>query len=167
MNFWSHISPSNKQKTILSAVVDPITGVVKCDPDQIKSEVENHVITVFQGSFEQVTAQLPQPVQSDHGYAQCPRASFPGRHPDHSYSVNPSPVLVNRDSSGTVESNPSGWLNSQFEVCELSCLEKVSSFFLFDTFIGLTFLNLDNFSFHILGGDEDEDIELRPRADNM
>ena len=48
-NFWSHISPSGKQFSDISAVVDPVSGVVKCDVDEVKSEVEKQLISVFKG----------------------------------------------------------------------------------------------------------------------
>ena len=53
-NFWSHVSASKKQSSDLSAVVDPISGVVKCGLDEIKSEVEKHLTGVFQGSFDKI-----------------------------------------------------------------------------------------------------------------
>ena len=119
-NFWSHVSPSGKQKTDLSAVVDPVSGVVKCDADEIRLEVEKHLTSVFQGSYEHIRDEPRIGKPSDHSYTQIPPASFPGTHPDHPYSRNPSPSLHNRDSSCSIGSNPSGWLNSSFKVAEVT-----------------------------------------------
>ena len=112
-NFWSYVSPSNKQKTVLSAVVNPLSGVVKCDIDEIRTEVENHLINVFEGSYDKVSTDLPSPDLSDHSYAQ-PQ--------DNSVPVNPS--LSNLDAGGSIETNPTGWLNSFFDLSEIQKIVK-------------------------------------------
>ena len=36
-SFWSYVSPSKKQSTDISAVINPSSGVLKCDHHEIKS----------------------------------------------------------------------------------------------------------------------------------
>ena len=100
-NFWSHVSPSKKQSTDLSAVVDPVSGVVKCGVDEIKTEVEKHLMSVFQGSFAKIPPTREYEVVIDHCYA-FDRPTIPGRLLDHGYSVDPSPSLPSLDSSGSL-----------------------------------------------------------------
>ena len=114
-NFWSHVSPSKKQSSDISAVIDPVSGVIKCDHDEIRTEVEKHLTTVFQGSFDKVVSSTS---------AKKPRSSLPGCLPDHTYSRNPSPCLPKHDSSATVESDPTGWLNSSFKAKDVKKIIK-------------------------------------------
>ena len=111
-NFWSYVSPSKKQSSDISAVIDPVSGMIKCHPDEIRTEVEKHLTKVFQGSFEKVVA--PSSSRPDHAYSRKPQDSLPGCLPDHTYSRNPSPCLPKQNSSASVESDPTGWLNSSF-----------------------------------------------------
>ena len=121
--FWSHVSPSKKQSSDLSAVVDPVSGVVKCGLDDIKTEVEKHLTTVFQGSFDKIPPTRAYEVIIDHSYG-FDRPSFPGTPLDHGYSVDPSPSLPSFDSSGTLERDPSTWLNKEFSVSEVKKILK-------------------------------------------
>ena len=121
--FWSHVSPSKKQATDLSAVVDPVSGVVKCKIDEIKHEVEKHLTSVFQGSFVKIPPAVTTTNTSDHNYY-CQPTSMPGCIPDHSYSFDPSPSLPSHDSSGSIELDPSNWMNSEFSVKEVSVMMK-------------------------------------------
>ena len=89
-NFWSHVSPSGKQSSDISAVLDPVSGVVKCDIDEIKLDTEKHLITVFQGSYVKIPPRHESVLSSDHTY-NVDRPSFPGSLSDHAYSVDPSP----------------------------------------------------------------------------
>ena len=73
--FWSIVSSKVKQSADISAVVDPITGVLQCGIDEIKSAVEDHLASVFQGSFEPIdvpfvatsSGHSPDPIH-DHTY---------------------------------------------------------------------------------------------------
>ena len=123
-NFWSHISPSGKQTSDISAVVDPVSGAVKCDVDEIKSETEKHIINVFEGCYEKIPPVcVPHTAVSDHSYNQS-RQSFPGSLHDHSYSFDPSPSLPCIDSSGSLETDPGSWLNNEFSAGEVKKIFK-------------------------------------------
>ena len=123
-NFWSHVCPSKKQSTDLSAVVDPVSGVVKCEVDEIKTEVEKHLTSVFQGSYDKIPPSRDVHHDSEHSYS-VDRPSFPGTAPDHGYSVDPSPSLPALDSSGTLEREPSKWINEDFTVKEVKMMLKM------------------------------------------
>ena len=116
--FWSHVSPSKKQTTDLSAVVDPVSGVVKCDVDEIKLETEHHLTSVFQGSFVKIPPVNAASNGFDHNYT-CQSTPLPGCLSDHSYSIDPSPSLPSHDSSGSIELDPSNWMNTVFSVDEV------------------------------------------------
>ena len=122
-NFWSHVSPSKKQSTDLSAVVDPVSGVVKCGVDEIKTEVEKHLMSVFQGSFAKIPPTREYEVVIDHCYA-FDRPTIPGRLLDHGYSVDPSPSLPSLDSSGSLERDPTTWVNKEFSDKEVKNVLK-------------------------------------------
>ena len=117
--FWSYVSPSGKQSADITAVISPTSGVLKCEIEEIKHETEQHFLETFQGSFE-----CPPPTSDspdDHSYASTdvPRCTT-----DHAYSINPHPVLVNLDSSGSLETNPSEWINKSFTTPEVSSIVK-------------------------------------------
>ena len=122
-NFWSHVSPNKKQSTDLSAVIDPVSGVVKCDVDEIKTEVEKHLTKVFQGSFDKIPPSKENILADDHCY-RSNQPSYPGTPLDHGYSVNPSPSLPSVDSSGSLEGDPATWLNKEFKVKEVKEMLK-------------------------------------------
>ena len=122
-NFWSYVSPSKKQSTDLSAVVDPVSGVVKCGVDEIKTEVEKHLMSVFQGSFAKIPPTREYEVVIDHCYA-FDRPTIPGRLLDHGYSVDPSPSLPSLDSSGSLERDPTTWVNKEFSDKEVKNVLK-------------------------------------------
>ena len=122
-NFWSHVSPSKKQSSEISAVIDPVSGVVVCNPDEITAKVEDHLESVFHGSFEPVV-KIP-PVQPDHTYTRRHSGIVPGCMPDHTYSTNPSPALPKFDSSATVDADPTGWLNGDFVPTEIMKMLKL------------------------------------------
>ena len=124
-NFWSHVSPSKKQSADISAVVDPISGAVKCDLDEIKSSVEDHLLKVYKGSYEKIPPVIsaPVPVHNDHAYTEV-RQSVPGVAPDHNYSVDPSPTLPAVDSSDTLDSNPGAWINREISTDEVATILK-------------------------------------------
>ena len=120
-NFWSHVSPNKKQSADISAVIDPISGAVKCDLDEIKSAVEDHLLNVYQGSYEKIPAATSVPVHDDHPYVEV-REAVPGIIPDHSYSVDPSPTLPVLDSSDTLDSNPGAWINREISASEVTAV---------------------------------------------
>ena len=120
-NFWSYLKPNEKQSTDISAVLSPSSGVLKCNVDEIKSEVEQHLLSTFQGSFEPPLLPPAHNLPDDHSYAAAPPE---GAVSDHSYSIHPRPVLVNLDNSGSLAKNPSAWLNKEFNTPEVGKVVK-------------------------------------------
>ena len=108
--FWSYVSRKTKQQVDLSAVVDPDTGVLKCDPEEIKLEVEKHLCKSFKGSMEPVTEEASEDLlegnQRQHVH-------------EHSYNVSMQPTLRKVNSSGELEEDPSGWLDQKYSVKEV------------------------------------------------
>ena len=94
-----------------------LSGTLKCNPEDIKSEVELHLLKVFQGSFEPIPAEP----ESDHNYAANMQGSsgMTDREHDHSYTADSSPRLPPSDGSQTIESDPGGWLDKEFTVGEV------------------------------------------------
>ena len=109
-NFWAHVSNKCKQSSDISAVISPTSGVLKCEREEIISEVENHLISVFNGSFTKV--------------AQDVRTDQPIHSSEHSYSQNLHKVLPNIDGSATLDKDPSGWLSRDFEDKEVLKIVK-------------------------------------------
>ena len=100
-NFWAHVSDKCKQSSDISAVISPTSGVLKCERDEIISEVEEHLISVFNGSFNKVPHGPNDDAQSVHTS-------------EHSYSLNQHRLLPNIDGSATVDKDPAGWINKDF-----------------------------------------------------
>ena len=99
--FWSHVSRKTKQAIELSAVVDPVSGVLKCDPEEVRTEVGKHLCSTFQGSYDPVDEEAmenPQVFQSQHSQ-------------EHSYGVNLRPALKKVNDSGSLEDDPAGWMD--------------------------------------------------------
>ena len=122
-NFWSHISPNKKQTSNISAIVDPMSGAVKCNIDEIKKGTEEHLIAVFQGSHEMIEPPNNSVPHFEHSYSTV-REPVPGALPDHEYSVDPSPSLPSVDSSGTIERDPTTWMNREFSSNEIKSVLK-------------------------------------------
>ena len=120
-NFWSHISPKKTQASQISAVIDPGSGAVKCGLDDIKTATENHLIDIYQGSFDKIPHIQQNEVHDDHTYDRI-RETLPGAMPDHPYSTNPSPALPSLDSSGTLERDPGSWMNRDFSSEEVKAV---------------------------------------------
>ena len=97
-NFWSHISPSKKQTSEISAVIDPTSGAIKCNLDEITSAVQDYIVDIYQGSYEKITPPVTVPAHNDHTYS-GDRNVVPGSMPDHAYSLDPSPSLSTLDST--------------------------------------------------------------------
>ena len=120
-NFWSHVSPNKKQSTDIMGVRSSTSGVIKCNPHDIRHEVETHLTNVFQGSFEKVDIdwECNDSLSNDHNYVKQGPKSISGQPTDHPYSSNPSKCLPKYDSSCSLESDPMGFLNSGFTVSEV------------------------------------------------
>ena len=122
-SFWSYVTPRKKQTSHISAVINPQSGVVMCDPDDILRETENHLIDVFKGSFDVISPSTASNSHSDHPYTKV-RESIPGTMPDHSYPFDPSPSLPSHDSSGSLDSDPGTWINREFSPDEVKDVLK-------------------------------------------
>jgi hypothetical protein len=109
---WKFISRKVKQAVDISAVVQPTTGIMKCGIDEIKNEVELHLASVFQGSFDPVAPVDVAPTASE------------SSHPDHTYSVHHTPVLPSINSSSLIETDPRGWTNREFSNSEMKKILK-------------------------------------------
>ena len=120
-NFWSHISPNKKQTSDISAVIDPTSGAIKCNLDEITSAVQGYLLDIYQGSYDKITPTITVPDHNDHAYSVVQEAQ-PGTMPDHAYSVNPSPSLPTLDSAPTLETNPGSWINREISSSEVSAL---------------------------------------------
>ena len=110
-NFWRRVTRKVKQSSDISAVVNPVTGILKCGIDEIKEEAETHLSRVFQGSFEPVDDTLPHLPH----FANSSESSQ-----DHTYCVKPTPKLPSIDDSKQLDRDPAGWLNGVFSVSEVT-----------------------------------------------
>ena len=68
-NLWSYVNPSKKQTSEISVVIDPSSDAVKCDLDEITDSVQNHLIDIYNGSFEKIVTVATAPTHVDHAYA--------------------------------------------------------------------------------------------------
>ena len=112
--FWSAVSGKVKQSADISAVL-AANGVLKCDPEAIRLEVETHLCSQFEGSLESLcpAAVPPPPVVTD--------SVVPV---DHGYCVDPFPVLGCAGGSEEVDRNPSDWLGKAFTMKEIKGFAK-------------------------------------------
>ena len=108
-HFWRAVYTKVKQSCDISAVIDPASGTLKCGVEEIISEAEKHLSTVFEGSFVPVDAQpCVPPTPSDDSHMQ-----------DHTYGVKATASLPSIDSSSRIETDPKGWMNMQFSRTEV------------------------------------------------
>ena len=111
--FWSAVSGKVKQSADISAVLAD-NGVLKCDPDDIRLEVEKHLCSAFQGSLESLCpGAVAPPVGVD--------SAVPG---DHSYCVDPFPALSCVGDSQDIDRNPNNWLGRAFSMKEVKEFAK-------------------------------------------
>ena len=71
---------------------------MKCNPHEIKEEVEKHLVRVFDGATEPIDV---EDESTDHSYSR-PVCSENVRSGDHGYTVPPSPGLPPSDGTVTV-----------------------------------------------------------------
>ena len=111
----------------IRAVVSSITGTLKCGPEEIKAEVEQHLLSVFQGSFDPIPPDREES-RSDHLYHGTGGDGSGGhgdqQQDDHSYASSQSPTLPQSDGSGTLQTDPQGWMDRSFSFTEV---KKASS----------------------------------------
>ena len=105
--FWSTVSGKTKQSTNISAVLSE-SGSLKCDPDGIRQEVENHLAKVFLGSLEPLPP--PGPVATI-----CATPS----NVDHGYTHDYFSALPNAGTSESLDLNPNLWLARRFSAKEI------------------------------------------------
>ena len=113
--FWSHITSKIKKSDDIKAVVSSITGTLKCGPEDIKAEVEHHLLSVFQGSYDPIPPDRGDS-RPDHSYHEVGgdgsgRRDDQQQH-DHFYATPQSPTLPQSDSSRTLQTDPQGWMDT-------------------------------------------------------
>ena len=114
-NFWSVVTGKVKQTCDIPTVLSS-SGVLKCDPDEIRIEVEKHLCSVYQGSMENVVLSPDLgDTPNDHSYSSS-SVNVPA---EHNYATNLNPRLRNCGSSEDLSRNPSNWLGREFTVKEL------------------------------------------------
>ena len=122
--FWSYVSNSVKTSSDIDAVVSTEGGSLKCDPNDIKEEVEKHLVKVFKGSTEPFAAKDSLP---DHSYS-LPVSAEDLDSVDHNYTSVPSSGLPPSDGSGSVGTDPLGWMNRKFVYDEVvSAVRKLKN----------------------------------------
>ena len=110
-SFWSAVSGKVKQSADISAVLAD-DGTLKCEPDAIRLEAEQHLCRVFEGSLEVLVPEVLPPVLPS-----------PGAVPvDHLYCVNPGPTLPHAGVSDCVDRNPNNWLARAFTMKEVKSM---------------------------------------------
>ena len=116
-NFWSAINRKVKESSDISAVVNPATGILKCNIDDICSETQEHLCHVFNGTMD------PPDSASEEDYVNDPNVPA-GSADTHTYNAPKSPRLPRTDSSASLESDPAGWTNKDFSFSEVNSVLK-------------------------------------------
>ena len=119
-NFWSIISTKSKQSSEISAVVNPVTGALKCSVDEVNVEIEEHLCRVFSGSLDP-NVPVPEPLnvhQNQH------LDNLVDPIPDHDYRSSHGSKLPLGDSSENILSDPAGWTNREFSFNEVESVVK-------------------------------------------
>ena len=135
--FWSFVSQKEKKSSEIYALIDPQSGVLKCDPTDVKVVAENFLRDLFKGSFEPIVTEK-QTIEEighrvnelDHDY--CKSGGEPGRtlvpapppYPEHDYAKNPAPQIVSLDHSCSLNSDPKGFCEKEFEPSEVENAAK-------------------------------------------
>ena len=113
--FWSAVSGKVKQSTEITSVQDS-EGSLKCEPNEIIREVENHFVRVFDGSVNPVPPPASDLIESE--------KFIPSTYGDHTYAVSPMPMLLEYDDSDSIDSNPNRWLGRRFTANEVKSTAK-------------------------------------------
>ena len=114
--FWSHVNKKHLQASDIDAVVAP-DGELHCSPEGIANQVEGHLQRVFKGDLNPISPHVPA---SDHTYASTKCPSFSTSSNDHPYSSSASPRLPCSDGSGSIETDPDGWINRDFTLADIT-----------------------------------------------
>ena len=107
--FWSFVSQNEKKSSDIDCVTNPDTKNLVDDKEGIKTEVENHLLRVFKGSFQRIVSDE----NVDHELLDHPYASEAAEHDQVTQGL---PV---GDGSGDVKTDPQGWLDKVFSPSEL------------------------------------------------
>ena len=115
--FWSAITGKVKQTSELVSVLSS-AGVLKTDNDGMRSEIEDHLCSVFQGSLEPIVQPEPGPsLPPDHSYSSA--GLPPNVVSDHVYHKISAPTLPRHGDSSSLETGPSNWLGRDFSLAEV------------------------------------------------
>ena len=124
-NFWSYVSDKEKKSSTINSVLNEKSGVLKCSSEDILLETVMYVKDLFQGSFTKFSNDdNGTKTPNDHIYCNAdanvpPPNNLGSNSSDHNYSTISNPILSSTDSSGTVELDPIGFMNSSFDVSEI------------------------------------------------
>ena len=136
--FWSLVSSREEKSSVISALVHPESGVLKCDPDEVKVIAENFLKELYKGSFDPIPLE-PQEVnevpaegtQKDHDYCKVGgppgtvKVPAPPPSAEHGYAKNPCPSLVSMDESGSVDTDPTGYCEAEIKEEEVVAAVKL------------------------------------------
>ena len=114
-SFWSAVSGKVKQSAEIVSV-QAASGIMKCDPEDVKLEVENHLQQVFSGSLH--------PIEDDDDLEEIEENFIPSSYSDNTYAVNSVPLLPASGDSDLLESDPDRWLGRRFAAKEIQKVAK-------------------------------------------
>ena len=118
-NFWSAINRKVKESSDILAVVNPVTGVLKCNIDDICAETEEHLCQVFNGTMDASVAASDGDFVNDIPVPESTEDPL-----IHAYNIPRTPCLPKIDSSASLESDPAGWANADFSFSEVNSVLK-------------------------------------------
>ena len=115
--FWSYVNKKHLQSSEIDAVLTE-DGVLHCSPEDVIHEVEGHLVRLYSGDLDPIPPDVPA---NDHGYASnlCPPFTTSDPSCDHPYSSSASPRLPTSDGSGSLETDPDGWMNRDFILSDI------------------------------------------------
>ena len=127
--FWNAISTKVKSSSDISAVVDPVSGELKCNVDEIITEVEDHLCRVFNGTLDNLGGnQFPGNNDENHAPDPVQVPNLDGGIADHlhghGYAVPAFPGLPKVDNSAEIMSDPAGWADEDFSLAEVTAVVK-------------------------------------------
>ena len=125
-HFWSFLSDKKTKSAIISMVVDDQTGAVKTSPDEIVIETENYIKSLFNGSYTPPgKSSVNSDYCTDHTYTSPPDTVIPPpvndnqSFSDHDYAASGGPKLISIDQSGSLLTDPVGFMDSDFTLQEI------------------------------------------------
>jgi hypothetical protein len=143
--FWSYISNKKNKSSEISALINPVSGCLTCDPAKVKDIVETHLLKLFKAGYSPPPSNIDivEPVQEDlhqvtenqvseHGYC-LPKAPSqinvraPPPNSLHTYAEAPTPVLIGSDNSARSETDPVGYCDKEVSQIEVQAIIKLLS----------------------------------------